>query len=282
MFGHDREQRTNFARSRRFRRSTTRCTHVSSRGRHRARALVGARVRSSSPFLSMPTSHVLVALSSVAFTAASGHTLRALRDRRHPERRRRDSPKPSTPRLRGDRRRSVRAAACPEIEALRERPSWHPDGTPEERVAQLGLELDGRVATNPAGVFYPAVLVGDLAYVSGQVPRNPDGTCVVGKCGDDMSDEDAVEAARIVGLTMLATMRQQFGSLDNVLRVVKVNGFVNCTLEYTKQPAVVNGLANLLIDVFGPAGKSSRSAVGCSGLPLGVPVEAEAIVELRT
>lgn len=230
----------------------------------------------------MPTSHVLVALSSVAFTAASGHTLRALRDRRHPERRRRDPPKPSTPRLRGDRRRSVRAAACPEIEALRERPSWHPDGTPEERVAQLGLELDGRVATNPAGVFYPAVLVGDLAYVSGQVPRNPDGTCVVGKCGDDMSDEDAVEAARIVGLTMLATMRQQFGSLDNVLRVVKVNGFVNCTLEYTKQPAVVNGLANLLIDVFGPAGKSSRSAVGCSGLPLGVPVEAEAIVELRT
>jgi enamine deaminase RidA (YjgF/YER057c/UK114 family) len=123
--------------------------------------------------------------------------------------------------------------------------------------------------------------VGDLAYVSGQVPRNPDGSLIVGKCGEDLSDEEATEAARVVGLTMLATMRQQFGSLDNVARVVKVNGFVNCTLEYTAQPAVVNGLANLFIDVFGPAGKSSRSAVGCSGLPLGVPVEAEAIVELR-
>ena len=104
----------------------------------------------------------------------------------------------------------------------------------------------------------------------------------MGKCGTaDLTDEEAVEAARVVGITMLATMRQQFGSLDNIVRIVKVNGFVNCTLEYTKQPAVVNGLANLFIDVFGPAGKSSRSAVGCSGLPLGIPVEAEAIVELK-
>ena len=103
----------------------------------------------------------------------------------------------------------------------------------------------------------------------------------MGKCGtDDMTEEQAVEAARVVGITMLATMRQQFGSLDNIKRVIKVNGFVNCTDDFTKQPAVVNGLANLFIDVFGPAGKSSRSAVGCSGLPLGIPVEAEAIVEL--
>ena len=226
----------------------------------------------------MPTTHVLVALSSVAFTAASGHTLRAIRERRDPAyasaRARRQSR--ATP---AAARRSPFASA--EIEALRVCPPWHEEGSPEERVKQLGLELDGRVATNPAGVFRPAVVVGDLAYVSGQVPRLTDGSLIVGKCGSaEMTEEQAVEAARVVGITMLATMKAQFGSLDMIKQVVKVNGFVNCEPDFTKQPAVVNGLANLLIEVFGPAGKASRSAVGCSGLPLGIPVEAEAIVEL--
>ena len=242
----------------------------------------------------MPTSHVLVALSSVMFTAASGHTLRTIRDRRHHHRPRGRPRAGSSPLAARHHRRSstttpARASAssrddtthCPEIEALKTKPPWHELRTPEQRVAQLGLELDGRVATNPAGVFYPAVLVGDLAYVSGQVPRNCDGSLIVGQCGKDLTEEEAVEAARVVGLTMLATMRQQFGSLDNVRRIVKVNGFVNGDNAFTRQPAVVNGLANLFIDVFGPAGKSSRSAVGSSGLPLGIPVEAEAIVELK-
>ena len=228
----------------------------------------------------MPTTHVLVALSSVAFTAASGHTLRAIRERRAPAcarraRARRQSR--ATPR----RGAAVTPFASAEIEALRVCPPWHEEGSPEERVKQLGLELDGRVATNPAGVFRPAVVVGDLAYVSGQVPRLTDGSLIVGKCGSaEMTEEQAVEAARVVGITMLATMKAQFGSLDMIKQVVKVNGFVNCEPDFTKQPAVVNGLANLLIEVFGPAGKASRSAVGCSGLPLGIPVEAEAIVEL--
>ena len=99
-----------------------------------------------------------------------------------------------------------------------------------------------------------------------------DGSLIVGKCGDDIGDDEAVDAARVVGLTMLATMRQQFGSLDHIERVVKVERvFVNCTLDYAKQPAVVNGLANLFIDVFGPAGKGGRSAVGSSGLPWAYP-----------
>ena len=159
-------------------------------------------------------------------------------------------------------------------------PPWHEEGSPEERVKQLGLELDGRVATNPAGVSSGGGR-GRPRVRLGQVPRLTDGLLIVGKCGSaEMTEEQAVEAARVVGITMLATMKAQFGSLDMIKQVVKVNGFVNCEPDFTKQPAVVNGLANLLIEVFGPAGKASRSAVGCSGLPLGIPVEAEAIVEL--
>jgi enamine deaminase RidA (YjgF/YER057c/UK114 family) len=228
---------------------------------------------------------VLVALASASLTAASGAALTHIRSHRNPSAARLHGTSPlgkkRTHRHHGHRHGRTRASASPEIEALRVKPGWHPEGSPETRVKQLGYDLEGRCATNPAGVFYPVVLVGDLAYVSGQVPRNTDGSLIVGKCGDDMSDEDAVEAAKVVGLTMLATMRQQFGSLDHIERIVKVNGFVNCTLDYRKQPAVVNGLANLFIEVFGPAGKSSRSAVGSSGLPLGVPVECEAIVELK-
>jgi len=241
----------------------------------------------------MPTTHFLVARSGVAFTAASGHALRAFRERRDPAcarraekarvaARRRDGGVGNGSSLnRGRDSATSRVHASPEIEALRVVPPWHEEGSPEERVKQLGLDLEGRIATNPAGVFRPVVVVGDIAYVSGQVPRLTDGSLLVGKCGTvDLTEEQAVEAARVVGLTALATMRREFGSLDRVRRIIKVNGFVNSAESFTKQPAVVNGLAHLFIEVFGPAGKSSRSAVGCSSLPLGVPVEAEAIVEL--
>jgi len=166
---------------------------------------------------------VLVALASASFTAASGAALTHIRSHRNPSAARlngiitpREKAHPSS--SHGHRHGRTRASASPEIEALRVKPGWHPEGSPETRVKQLGYDLEGRCATNPAGVFYPVVLVGDLAYVSGQVPRNTDGSLIVGKCGDDMSDEDAVEAAKVVGLTMLATMRQQFGSLDHIER----------------------------------------------------------------
>jgi len=159
-------------------------------------------------------------------------------------------------------------------------PRRHADGTPEERVAQMGLVLDGRVPTNPVGVYHPVVLVGNTAHVSGQIPRLPDGSLLKGVAGSTASEEDAAEAARNVGLTMLATLRAELGSLDRVRRVIKVNGFVASTPDFEAQPAVVNALSNLFIDVFGPAGKSARSAVGVAALPLGITVEAEAIVEV--
>ena len=126
------------------------------------------------------------------------------------------------------------------------------------------------------------MLVGNLAYVSGQIPRNPDGSLVTGVVGTAGADEErGREAATAVGLTMLATLRSQLGSLDRVKRVVKVSAFVASAPDFERQPAVCNALSELLIDVFGPAGKSSRSAVGVAALPLGISVEAEALVEIE-
>ena len=137
---------------------------------------------------------VLVALASASFTAASGAALTHIRSHRNPSAARLHGTSPLGKKRthRHHRHGRTRASASPEIEALRVKPGWHPEGSPETRVKQLGYDLEGRCATNPAGVFYPVVLVGDLAYVSGQVPRNTDGSLIVGKCGDDMSDEDAL------------------------------------------------------------------------------------------
>jgi enamine deaminase RidA (YjgF/YER057c/UK114 family) len=152
--------------------------------------------------------------------------------------------------------------------------------SPEQRVQELGLVLDGRLPTNPQGVYHPVVLVGSLAHVSGQIPRLPDGSLMTGIAGDSASEEEAAQAAYEVGVTMLATLKNELGSLDRVKRIVKVNGYVACTPDFERQPAVMNALSNLFIDVFGPAGKSARSAVGVAALPLGITVEAEAIVEV--
>ncbi|XRB07947.1 YjgF_endoribonc domain-containing protein [Pycnococcus provasolii] len=152
--------------------------------------------------------------------------------------------------------------------------------SPEQRVQELGLVLDGRLPTNPQGVYHPVVLVGSLAHVSGQIPRLPDGSLMTGIAGDSASEEQAAQAAYEVGVTMLATLKNELGSLDRVKRIVKVNGYVACTPDFERQPAVMNALSNLFIDVFGPAGKSARSAVGVAALPLGITVEAEAIVEV--
>ena len=137
---------------------------------------------------------VLVALASASFTAASGAALTHIRSHRNPSAARLHGTSPLGKKRthhhhHGHRHGRTRASASPEIEALRVKPGWHPEGSPEERVKQLGYDLEGRCATNPAGVFYPVVLVGDLAYVSGQVPRNTDGSLIVGKCGDDTDIE---------------------------------------------------------------------------------------------
>ena len=150
----------------------------------------------------------------------------------------------------------------------------------ESRLTQLGIQLPPTPA--PGGVYTPVVIVDNLAYVSGQVPYGPDGKLVVGRVGSDLTEEQGAAAARTVALTMLATVKASLGSLNRVKRVVKVLGFVNCTPEFHKHPAVMNGFSNMMVEVFGDAGKAARSAVGMGSLPFNVPVEVEAILELHS
>src|SRR5207244_1885915 len=111
---------------------------------------------------------------------------------------------------------------------------------------------------------------------------NRDGKPIVGKVGKDMTVKQAREAARLVGLTILAVVRAELGSLDKVVRLVKTLGMVNCTTDFTQQPEVVNGFSELMVQVFGDkAGKGTRSAVGMGSLPRGVPVEVEALFQVK-
>ena len=98
---------------------------------------------------------------------------------------------------------------------------------------------------------------------------------------DDLTEEQGIAAARVVGLTMLSTIRAQLGSLDRVKRVVKVLGMVNCTADFTTQPKVINGFSDLMVEVWGESGRAARSAVGMGSLPGNIPVEVEAILELN-
>ena len=148
----------------------------------------------------------------------------------------------------------------------------------ETRVQELGLNLPEAPAAG--GTYSPVVIVDKMAYVSGQGPVGPDGKWLTGRVGDDLTEEEGVAAARVVGLTMLATIKAQLGSLDRVKRVIKVLGMVNCTAEFRNQPKVINGFSDLMVEVWGEQGRAARSAVGMGSLPGNIPVEVEAILEL--
>lgn len=136
----------------------------------------------------------------------------------------------------------------------------------------------------PFGLYVPAVRTGNLVFLSGAGPVRPDGTIVTGRVGtgqDDLSPAAARDAARLTGLRLLAALRAEIGDLDRVERVVKLLGFVRCTPEFTDQPAVVDGCSELLVEVLGDPGRGARSAVGVTALPFGIPVEIEAVVQVR-
>ena len=148
----------------------------------------------------------------------------------------------------------------------------------DARVKELGLELPD--AQQPVANYVTAVQTGDLLFLSGHGPVRADGTPVLGKVGRDLDLVAGVEAARLTGLLMLATMRAELGSLDRVTRVVKVLGMVNCAPGFNDTPTVVNGCSDLLVEVLGDAGRHARSAIGVAELPFDLAIEIEAVVEV--
>ena len=151
----------------------------------------------------------------------------------------------------------------------------------EARLKDKGITLP--TPTTPLANYVGAVQTGNLLFLSGHGPFRPQGKFTyVGKVGRDLTVEQAYQAAREVGLNLLATTRATLGSLDRVKRVVKVLGMVNSAENFGDQPKVINGFSDLMVEVFGEAvGKHARSAVGMAELPLGIPVEIEMVLEVE-
>lgn len=147
-----------------------------------------------------------------------------------------------------------------------------------KRLAELGLEIPRPVA--PVANYVPFVVSGRELFISGQVSMGPNGL-VTGKLGAGMTIEDGIAAAELCGVNLIAQMNAALdGDLDRVRRIVKLGGFVNCTPDFTDQPKVINGASDLMVAVFGDAGRHARAAVGAPSLPLGAAVEVDAIVEI--
>lgn len=151
----------------------------------------------------------------------------------------------------------------------------------EARLQELGLTLPP--PARPMAKYKMAVRVGGLLYVSGHGPvKVAPATPVLGRCGEDLSLEQGKESARSVGLNILATLRDQLGSLDKVVRLVKTLGMVNSTADFYDHPKVINGYSELMAEVFGEdAGVGARSAVGFPSLPGNIAVEIEAVFEVE-
>jgi enamine deaminase RidA (YjgF/YER057c/UK114 family) len=152
---------------------------------------------------------------------------------------------------------------------------------PETRVQELHLTLP--TPPKPMAKYKPAVLAGNMLYVSGHGPAKVDAKSpVAGRIGVDLTPEQGKEAAKLVGLNILATVQNTLGSLNKVKRLVKTLGMVNCTADFKDQPLVINGFSDLMAEIFGEdAGVGARSAVGMGSLPANIPVEIECIFEVE-
>ena len=148
----------------------------------------------------------------------------------------------------------------------------------EDKIKKLGIALTPPAP--PVANYVPAVSTGNLVYLSGKGPTQSDGTMMSGKVGSDLDIDQGYEAARLVGIQLLAALREHLGDLDRVSQVVKVLGMVNSSPDFEDHPKVINGCSDLLVSVFGENGKHARSAVGMGSLPGQIPVEIEMIVEV--
>ena len=151
--------------------------------------------------------------------------------------------------------------------------------SPDERFERLGLTLPP--APKPLGVYKPFLIVGNFVYVSGPGTVRDDGRLIIGRIGKDRTIDEGKAAAKQVGLAILATLKQNLGTLNKIKRVIKVLGMVNCVSEFERHPFVINGCSELFSNVWGEDnGVGVRSAVGMGSLPDNIPVEIEAVFEL--
>jgi len=149
----------------------------------------------------------------------------------------------------------------------------------ENKLAELGIHVP--VAAAPVANYVPFVISGNLVSISGQVPFQDGKLAFTGKVNDGVSIEDACAAARLCALNIVAQLKAACGGdLNRVKRIVKLGAFVNCTDGFGGQPQIINAASDLMVDIFGDAGRHSRSAVGVNALPLNVPVEIDALVEI--
>ena len=149
----------------------------------------------------------------------------------------------------------------------------------ESRLKELGIVLPE--LGKPVANYLPYRIAGNVLYLAGQGPRDANGKQLTGKLGADISVEEGYRRARLVGLGLLAAMRDALGSLDRVDFIVKLLGMVNAAPDFNDSPKVINGCSDLFVEVFGEAGRHARSAVGMSSLPAGIPVEIEVIVAVK-
>lgn len=148
----------------------------------------------------------------------------------------------------------------------------------DAKLKELHIELPE--VGKPIANYVKAVRTGNLLFLAGHGPNKADGSWITGKVGKDLTIEQGYEASKLTTINILATIKAELGTLNKVKRIVKVNGMVNCTPDFTDQPKVINGCSDLLVAVFGEAGKHARAAVGMNALPMDTAVEIEVIVEI--
>lgn len=148
----------------------------------------------------------------------------------------------------------------------------------ERTLAGKGITLP--TPASPAGSYVPVVRTGNLLFISGQLPMGANGLEHVGRCGESVDIEEAQAAAQLCALNILAQVKATAGTLDAIVRVVKLGGFVNSTADFADHPKVINGASDFLVELLGQKGRHSRAAVGVANLPFGAAVEIEAVIEV--
>ena len=149
----------------------------------------------------------------------------------------------------------------------------------EEKLKELGLQLSE--APKPVAAYIPAKRIGDLVFISGQLPFRNGQLMYLGKVGAERTQQEAYQAAELCMLNALAIAKSLVGSLEKIEEIVQVRGFVNCTPDFANQPEVINGASELLVKLLGEKGRHARAAVGVSSLPRNATVEIEMIVRVK-